>query len=218
MAADRAAGAALRAGNPLLNAASAYQVACALLRVGRGPDAERVAVSASETMRDTTPLGLSLRGSLTLISAVIAGRRADRGTATERLALARSLADQLGADANHGWTAFGPTNVQIHEVSIAVELGDAGQAAARAAGLKTDNLPPGLRSRRAQVHIDSAWAYAQKRQPAEAVMNLLQAERVAPQALRYNEVVTDVLQELLRHERGTAPGLRALAARAGVTA
>ena len=33
--------------------------------------------------------------------------------------VAALLAEQLGEDANHAWTAFGPTNVAIHRVSAA---------------------------------------------------------------------------------------------------
>lgn len=51
--------------------------------------------------------------------------------------------------------------------------------------LDTDGLPEGLKSRRAQVHIDTAWAYSQHREDAAVVINLLEAERLAPQALRY---------------------------------
>jgi hypothetical protein len=59
-----------------------------------------------------------------LISAVIAARRTDRDVAWERLDRAEVLAGLLGHDANHAWTAFGPTNVGIHRVSVAAELAD----------------------------------------------------------------------------------------------
>lgn len=135
----------------------------------------------------------------------------------ERLQRAQVLADQLGEDGNHAWTAFGPTNVAIHRVSAAAELGDAGSAIAQAEFVDVDSLPSGLLSRRAQVHIDMAWAYTQRRADAEAVVNLLEAERVAPQTLRYNVLVRELLREMLKRERRTAtPGLRALARRASV--
>ncbi len=135
----------------------------------------------------------------------------------ERLQRAQVLADQLGEDANHGWTAFGPTNVAIHRVSTAAELGDAASAIAQAEFVDVSSLPSGLLSRRAQVHIDMAWAYTQRRADAEAVVNLLEAERVAPQTLRYNVLVRELLREMLKRERRTAtPGLRALARRASV--
>ena len=78
-------------------------------------------------------------------------------------------------------------------------------------------MPAGLLSRRAQIHIDMAWAYTQRRADAEAIVNLMEAERIAPQTVRYNVVVRELLREMLKRERRTAtPGLRALASRAGV--
>ncbi|WP_300010597.1 helix-turn-helix transcriptional regulator [Pseudonocardia sp.] len=217
LTADRAAGAALHAESPALGAAAAYQVACAFLKNDRLDDAETIALITAENLNDDSPAGLSLRGALTLIAAVIAGRRNDRGEAMERLQRAQLLADQLGEDANHGWTAFGPTNVAIHRVSTAAELGDAASAIAQAEYVDVSSLPDGLLSRRAQVHIDMAWAYTQRRADAEAVVNLMEAERIAPQTLRYNVVVRELLREMLKRERRTAtPGLRALARRATV--
>lgn len=187
------------------------------LQADRLDDAESVATTTAANLDDDSPLGLSVRGALTLIAAVIAGRRNDRAEATERLQRAQLLADQLGEDGNYGWTAFGPTNVAIHRVSAAAELGDASSAIAQAEFVDVDSMPSGLLSRRAQVHIDMAWAYSQRRADAEAVVNLMEAERVAPQALRYNIVVRELLREMLKRERRTAtPGLRALARRANV--
>lgn len=217
IAADRAATAAMRAESPILKAMAAYQVACAFLKMDRIEQAEHIAVTTAENILDDSPEGISVQGALFLIGSVIAGRRSDRAEATERLRRAEYLADALGADANYGWTAFGPTNVAIHQVSTAAELGDAQEAIGKAEMLDTDGLPEGLKSRRAQVHIDTAWAYSQHREDAAVVINLLEAERVAPQTLRYNVIVREMLRELLKRERRSAtPGLRQLAKRAGV--
>jgi len=217
LAADRAASVAQRAEDPLLCAAAAYQVVCALLKGGQLAEGERIAVATAGNLTDATPLGLSLRGALTLIGSIIAARRNDPVEASERLNRARRLSDALGNDGNYGWTAFGPTNVQIHSVSAAVELRDAGEGIARAENLDTSRLPLDLLSRRAQVHIDCAWAYAHHRQDPASVGNLLEAERVAPETLRYNRVVRGLMREMLSRERRAAtPGLRGLAQRAGV--
>jgi hypothetical protein len=37
---------------------------------------------------------------------------------------ARQAGAQLGHEANFAWTAFGPTNVAVRDVSVALELGD----------------------------------------------------------------------------------------------
>lgn len=174
-------------------------------------------MASAESIDDDSPLGISAQGALFLIAAVIAGRRGDRRSATERLRRAQYLADALGEDANHGWTAFGPTNVALHQISVATELGDAETAIRHAEDIDTSNLPEVLRSRRAQVHIDAAWAYSQRKDDAAAVINLMEAERVAPQVLRYNVLARDIIRNLLKRERRAAtPGLRAIATRAGL--
>lgn len=217
LAADRAANAAMRAESEPLKAMAAYQVACAFLKLDQVDQAERIAINTAENFLDDSPLGLSVQGALFLVGAVIAGRRTDRLEATERLRRAQYLADALGHDGNFGWTAFGPTNVAIHQVSTAAELGDAQQAIAQAENINTSSMPTGLLSRRAQVHIDTAWAYSQHHDDPAVVINLMEAERVAPQTLRYNIIARELLRELLKRERRTAtPGLRALAERSGV--
>ncbi len=217
IAADRAITAAMRAESPTLKALAAYQVACAFLKTDQIEQAENIAMAAAEGLLEESPIGISAQGALFLIAAVIAGRRSDRVQATERLRRAQYLADALGVDANHGWTGFGPTNVAIHQVSTAAELGDASFAIRKAEEVETSGLPEGLKSRRAQIHIDTAWAYSQHRDDSAVVINLLEAERVAPQVLRYNIIVREILRELLKRERRSAtPGLRSLAQRSGV--
>jgi hypothetical protein len=134
---------------------------------------------------------LSVAGALWLIAAVAAARRIDAAAAEERLDRAQRLADRLGEDANHRWTAFGPTNVAIHRVSVEPPCpGPAG-------------------------HI--AWAQAQRRRDAEALVALLEVERAAPQVTRRNAVARDTIRQLLARARGTSgAAVRGLAHRAGV--
>lgn len=71
---------------------------------------------------------LSPCGAFHLISVIAAARDADRELAHQHLNRAREFADDLGADRDDFGTEFGLTNVVLHAVGIAVELGDAGQA------------------------------------------------------------------------------------------
>jgi transcriptional regulator with XRE-family HTH domain len=219
IAADRAATIAVEADSLSARGMAAYQVACALLRADRTEEAERLAVGMAETIdRSATsdaPTLASVAGALWLIAAVIAGRRTDKGEAWRRLGAADRLAGLLGHDANHAWTAFGPTNVGIHRVSVAAELGDAGEAVRAAAHIDPDRLAAGLRSRRAQVHLDLAWAQTQRRRDAEAILHLLEAERSAPQTIRYNVLPREILRELLARARRPNSVLTELAARSG---
>ena len=147
---------------------------------------------------------------------MIAARRTHRHTALDRLNQAEQLAARLGHDGNHAWTAFGPTNVAIHAVSVAAELGDAGEALRLSHQVDPADLPPGLIGRRAQLHLDLAWACTQHRRDAEAVLQLLEAEHIAPQLIRFNPSVRDTITDLLARSRGTTGILHDLAIRAGV--
>jgi transcriptional regulator with XRE-family HTH domain len=219
VAADRAATIAVEADSLSTRGMAAYQVVCALLRADRTDEAERLAVGMAEQIHRSatsdTPTLASVGGALWLIAAVTAARRTDRGEAWARLDAAEGLAGLLGHDANHAWTAFGPTNVGIHRVSVAAELGDAGEALRVAAHVDPTRLADGLRSRRAQVHLDLAWAQAQRRRDAEAMLHLLEAERAAPQTIRYNVMVRELLREMLARARRPNTVMQELSVRAG---
>ena len=98
-------------------------------------------------------------------------------------------------------------------MSVAAELGDAAGALEAAAYVDPSRLPVALASRRAQVHVDLAWANAQRRRDAEATLHLLDAERIAPEAIRYNVITQEMVREMLA--RGTKTQTRALADLAG---
>jgi transcriptional regulator with XRE-family HTH domain len=220
VAADRAATIAVEADSLGARGMAAYQVVCALLRADRTDEAERLAVSMAEKLHGSAtaeaPVLASVSGALWLIAAVAAARRTDRGEAWARLDAADRLAGLLGEDANHAWTAFGPTNVRIHRVSVAAELGEPGEALRAATDVDPTRLAEGLRSRRAQVYLDLAWAQAQRKRDAEATLHLLEAERLAPEAIRYNAMVRDLLREMLARSRRPNSVLHDLSVRAGV--
>jgi hypothetical protein len=221
LAADRAATAAADAESRSARGMAGYQVACALLQADQVEDGERLAVGLAEELtpyaRSDQPSLVSVAGALWLIAAIAAGRRTDRTEAWARIDRADALAGLLGEDGNHAWTAFGPTNVAIHRVSVAAELGDAGEALHAAAAVDVNRLPSGLLSRRAQVDVDLAWAQAQRRRDAEATLHLLEAERIAPQVIRHNVIAQEIVREMLaRGTRSQTQQLSLLAQRAGL--
>lgn len=219
--ADRAAMAAGRTDSATAQGMAIYQVVTALLRSDQVEPAEQLAVRMAQQLRPLVrsddPALLSVTGALWLIAAVIAARRTERWEAERRLDEAQLLAGLLGHDANFAWTAFGPTNVAIHRVSVAAELGDPASALEAAAMVDLDGLPDGLLSRRAQVNLDLAWAQSQRRRDAEATLNLLDAEKAAPEAVAQNVVAREIMREMLaRTKKGRANALQALATRSGV--
>ena len=154
LAADRARESAHRTGDVADKGMAVYQVVCALLPTPRASIGEQLAVCTAVDLDPgdagrgggDDPVG-SVAGALWLIAAIAAARRGDAYTAQERLELAQRLADRVGRDANVRWTGFGPTNVALHRVSVAAELGDAAAALAAARGLDARRFPPALQGR-----------------------------------------------------------------------
>lgn len=199
---------------------ASYQVACALLGNGHLADAEETATQAVERLASRVESNLhdiiSARGALLLLLAIMAGRQGDSQEARRNLRDATRLAEQIGQDGNVLWTAFGPTNIAIHELAVHVALGDSRTAFQLGERIDTDALPPVLIGRRSQVHLELGWASVGQGDDSLAVLHLLEAERVAKQAVSRNATARALLSTLLARERKSAtPGLRALAARAG---
>jgi len=220
IAADRARQAAEETSVIALIGIAHYQVACALVRNGHLADAravaEQAAARAVSKVTDAQSV-TSARGSLLLLSAVLAARSGDAVSAQRLLGQARGMALVLGRDGNWLWTGFGPTNVAIHELSVAVQLGDMKQALACGADIDVDRLPSVLVGRRSQVHIDLSRAATDAHDDSLAVLHLLEAERVAEQSVSRNVNAHKIISTLLARERRSAtPGLRALAGRAGL--
>ena len=221
IAADRGVLAAERAEAPLLMAVSARAVGQVFMSAGRLDEADSVSAAALTALEprlgNPSPEHLSIWGALLLTRAMIAARKNDRPTAQQFIREAQAIAGRLGQDRNDFWTIFGPTNVAIHAVSVDVELGDPAAGLRKAPSVDPSRLSPELVERRVYHMIDVARGYAQQRNDAAAVLTLLEAERVAPEEVRYHVIVPELLRELLKRERRAAtPGLRPLAARVGV--
>jgi transcriptional regulator with XRE-family HTH domain len=189
IAAERSIPAVEQAESPLLMAASAYHLGHVFLRAGHVDRAAGVTMAAARALEPGLPAALpehlSAWGALHLTALIAVARQDDRVAVRQLLGEAKATAQQLGQDRNDFWTAFGPTNVALHEVSTAVELGDAGEVVRKGEALDPAGFPPGLLGRRAQVFIDLARGYTQQRKDAAAVNMLLEAERIAPEAVRY---------------------------------
>ncbi|WP_261558267.1 hypothetical protein [Frankia tisae] len=72
---------------------------------------------------------------------------------------------------------FGPANVTLHEMSVAVDLGDTGDALGRAARIDTAGLSP---ERRIHFLVNVARAHAQRRARGSVLAALMEAKQVAP--------------------------------------
>jgi tetratricopeptide (TPR) repeat protein len=222
LAADRAVRAARTIDDPVLVAAALYRLANVLLGAGRVDEARAVALQAADLAapgKVQTARSLAVWGGLLLTAAVAVARSGQEPEAWELLGEARAGSRMLGTDHADIYSIFGPTNVAIHGVQVAVELHNGGDAVRRSTQVDPDQLPPSLAERRGQYLIDLADAHVQEGHDGEAVVTLQRAESVAPQEVRLSGQVHGLLRTLLDRERtGAAPGLRDLAEQVGVAA
>jgi transcriptional regulator with XRE-family HTH domain len=203
VAADRSIMAAERGNDPLLAFAGMHRLSQAFLTAWRLDQAERVASAgalavASQLHDDGTPGGVSLYGALNLVRAIGASRRGDGTTAWQAIGEAERAAARLGVDRNDFETEFGPTNVALHGVAVAVELGEAAEALRRAAGVHADHLSV---ERRARFLIDVARAHGHRRDTAGVVSALSEALAIDPDQVRYHPLVRELVSHCLRRNR-----------------
>jgi transcriptional regulator with XRE-family HTH domain len=146
LAADRAVTAAAFSGSLALRGAATYQLACALEAAGEPAHAEQVAVIGADHLADAgrrDPVLLSVRGALLLIAAITASAQGDAASSARYLTDAQHLGDGLGADRNHAWTGFGPTNVRTHALAAAVRLDQPDRAVEIADRIDTERFRRG---------------------------------------------------------------------------
>jgi hypothetical protein len=140
-----------------------------------------------------------------------AARSDDPPTARALLANADAVALQLGRDANHVWSAFGPTNVAMHHVSVAMEIGDIQFAAERGPRVDVSAMPLERRVRHA---LEVARAQAARNRPDEGLAVVLAAEADAPEQVRYHFISRQLVINWVRGAKAKPrPELRQLAER-----
>ena len=214
IAADRAMAAAERAGNAMLVAAGAFRLVFVFIAARHYDQAEETARTAAAALWPKAdqgdPQAMSLWGGLTLQRAIIAARTNDADTAYSELERAGQMAERLGDGHNEFNTEFGPVNVRLYEIAVAVELGDAGRALRAAATVDTSGLSA---ERQSRMLVDVARAHAQRRQIGEAVAALVQAEDITPELIRGHDLARQTVSDLLTMQDPPSRELRGLAER-----
>jgi hypothetical protein len=109
----------------------------------------------------------------------------------------------LGTGSNHLWTAFGSTNVAIHGVNTAIELGDVQIALNLGPGLDTSSLPT---ERRVRHLLEVARAHSLAGRRDDAVSAVLDAEQMAPEQVRHHYLGRQLVLSWVRNAQGL-PGL-----------
>jgi transcriptional regulator with XRE-family HTH domain len=198
VAADRAIFAAEATGDPLQIIASHFRLAHTLIRLGRYDQARHLAGQAIEALRpratdDAEHQVLALFGAMHLVRAVLAGIDQNRQEVRETLDEAERLAQIVGDDRNDFNTEFGTTNVKLHRVAIALDLGDAGEALDVA---RTADPAAMSTERQMRFYLDIARAHTQRRQIDQAIEALTAAEAIQPETFRSHKVTLQVIDDL----------------------
>ena len=160
---------------------------------------------------------LSLYGMLFLMGAVVAARANKPAVARDLLNEGHDVARQLGYDGNECFTAFGPTNVHLHQVAVLLDLGDGAGAITAARQVTPDGLVRLPKERRANYYLDVARGHSLAGHNDHAVTTLLTAESLFPDEIRCRPVAIDLVDDLRRSSLATRSAeLDQLAARIGL--
>lgn len=220
LAADRSITVAETGRTPHGAIAGHFRMAHAFIRLRRLDQAEHATIAAIDALApeiqgsDPIPEAVSLHGALQLTLAIIYARSQQRKKSRQAISNARSAATLLGQDRNDYQTEFGPTNVELHAVTIAVDLGDAGEALDLAENIEASGLSA---ERRARLLLDVARAHSQRRDLGDAINAIEEAEGIAPEFVRTHDLVRNLTRDLLALAGNRAPAtLSALAQRTGV--
>jgi len=204
VASERGLHAAQAADNPVVLGSLFRCVAHAVHSTGRFQAGVQLVQAAANVLephvgRRAEDALISVYDTLFLTGAVAAARADDRASATAFLAEAADCAGRLGRDANSMWTAFGPTNVAIHRMTAAMELGDVQIAVDLAPRIDASAMPTERRVRHA---IETARAYTARNRRDDALGVLLDAEQLAPEQIRHHAISRQLVLSWLRNNRG----------------
>ncbi|HEY8471059.1 MAG TPA: helix-turn-helix transcriptional regulator [Natronosporangium sp.] len=224
LAADRAVSVAQRAGDELLAGMATFRVGLALLAMTRARPALELSVSVANRLaprngRNASPQRLSVYGMLLLQGAMAAAKLKDSTTAEDLLCAAEEAANWLGADRNHYWSSFGPTNVLLHRVAAAVEMGEGQYAIATHEQIGADGFAALVPERRVHYLLDMARGWAQVGDVHRAGEMLVAGDRLAPMELRSRPIAREILGDVVRRSQGKLPpAIHELAEHVGVGA
>jgi transcriptional regulator with XRE-family HTH domain len=222
---DRYEWAAERSGDPLavhvgeylrageLMVAGDYATASALMDTSLG----RLEPSLATTSATDRPRVWSVWGNLHLKAALVAARsgRSDAElVAWQYYGHAEHAARIVGVDRDDYRLCFGPTNVAIWGVSLAVELCDDAAAIDRAQEVRIPANTP--KERRSHHWIDLSRAHTWRGDTAGALRCLQEARTISPQHTRFHPQVRETMQMIGRAERQAKGTVREFASWLGL--
>lgn len=210
MACERAAWSAQLSGDPLMPAVADWMRVWDMWATADWQDSialsDKALGSVQREYDRGDPLALRVWGTLQLRAAVSCARGGNASEAEDRLAHARAASDRMDAAAGppvydrHSLT-FSTGNVQIHRVSVALEAGDQTKALDLNRRADPGHLAPLPKSRRGHHHMDLARAWLWDGNRDQALAELEEAERIAPQLVRNHPIARATLRKIVYAER-----------------
>jgi transcriptional regulator with XRE-family HTH domain len=217
LAVDRIAWAARESGNQLWTATSQFQRAALLTSGGEWTAALNFLERCRSDIEPRLDVGrrsdLIAWGGLHVQSGLAASRAGKRDVADAHLAEARETAARVGDDRDP-ILSFGPTNVDIWSVALAVEAMDGTEALNRAQSLV---IAAGTSKERAGHHfIDLSRAYLLHGDRRQAFGALQKARMITPTQTRYNPMVHETVRALARAEARSVDTVHGFAVWCGI--
>jgi transcriptional regulator with XRE-family HTH domain len=216
VALDRMAWAAERASDPCLGAVRQYMRALVYFREGEYTIGQRLVAAGHSIVgqAEQTREALAVTGQLHLGGSVIAARANDVGAVVTHISEARKIAQRIGDASDVHWLSFGPSNVALHRMSAAVEMGQYDNALTQARKIR---LPASVAtSRRAHFLIDRARTEMETGHTDTALEHLVEARRAAPEQTRYHPGARETIRGLVHVARRTPDTLNHMAAWVGM--
>jgi transcriptional regulator with XRE-family HTH domain len=219
--ADRAVRAAAAAGDPRALARAQRLAAIVMRRSAHRGRAGEVVVQAARRFASATAFSgsgdASFYASMLCTASYTAALADRRSAAYGLLDEARQVLAEHGegGSGGSGGDGFGTDDVRLYGVGVCRVLGDYGRAVEGARGVRIDLL--GSPERRARYWEDVALAWWGRGRPRAAFEAVLNAERAAPQEVRYRPWAQHLASRLMSAPgAGHVSGLKEFATRAGV--
>jgi transcriptional regulator with XRE-family HTH domain len=206
--------AAERLDDPLMHAVSAFGTSLGLLHAGAFDLASRTLSAVDLPMIAADELHAA--GMLALTASLVTAATGDQAERSAALAHAAEIAERTG-EGNVLWFGFGPSNVGVWRMSVALETGEYAEAARIAETVNPAALT--VLARQSVYWREYGRALARlPRQYESAVMALRNAERISPEHVHRHPFTRSLLAEMLTRAKKDAVGreLRGMAYRAGL--
>jgi hypothetical protein len=203
-------------GAPVLGAVAGFVRSHATVGLRARESGLRLAERSADLLEpDEGPAG-QVYGMLHLSAALQSAVTGQADNARAHFDEAAQTASRTG-DGTFAGLNFGPRNVGVWRIALALELGEAGRVPELARNVEVAAIPSA--GRQASFYGDLGRGLATIRgREAQAVEALQRAERLAPQRIRANPFVRETITDLLRRARRDAGGreLRGMAYRMGL--